>query len=164
MELHHHVPEARLTRRYFRRWWYWKGISRARLHAIHPETELGLDLRRVPRINGVPRFAFGEVFGHARKLCTSALRRDPVRTAEEEMMLMYSVGYVLETWRGKKASAKGISDEPPGGIPGSLGTRRRSLDRPSAPLPPRAEEARGVPEPGLVKGPAMEAAKPSSRL
>jgi glycosyltransferase involved in cell wall biosynthesis len=115
MELHHHVPETRLTRRYFRRWWYWKGISRARLHTIHPETEVGLDLRHVPRINGVPRFAFGEMFGHLRRLCSSALRRDHLRLAEEEMMLMYSVGYVLESWRGKKASARSAVGELPSG-------------------------------------------------
>jgi glucosyl-dolichyl phosphate glucuronosyltransferase len=115
MELHHHVPGTRLTRRYFRRWWYWKGISRARLHTIHPETEVGLDLRHVRRINGVPRFAFGEVFGHVRRLCTSVLRRDRLRIAEEEMMLMYSVAYVLESWRGKKATARGAVVDAPGG-------------------------------------------------
>ncbi|MEN3339647.1 MAG: glucosyl-dolichyl phosphate glucuronosyltransferase [Acidobacteriota bacterium] len=105
MELHHHVPGERLTRLYFRRWWFWKGISRARLHRIHPETELGLDLRRVPRIAGVPRFAVGEVVGHARGLLRSRLRRDRLRVTEEEMMLMYSVGYVFESWRRKGASA-----------------------------------------------------------
>ena len=31
MQVHHHVPSARLTRRYFRRWWFWKGVSRAAL-------------------------------------------------------------------------------------------------------------------------------------
>ena len=89
MELHHHVPRERLTRSYFRRWWFWKGISRARLHRIHPETELGLDLRRVKRIRGVPRFAIGEVLDHVRGLWSSSLRRDRVRRMEEEMMLMY---------------------------------------------------------------------------
>jgi glycosyltransferase involved in cell wall biosynthesis len=107
MELHHHVPRERLTRSYFRRWWFWKGISRARLHRMHPETELGLDLRRVKRIRGVPRFAIGEVLDHVRGLWSSSLRRDRVRRMEEEMMLMYSVGYVVESWR-KKGSA---SDE-----------------------------------------------------
>jgi glucosyl-dolichyl phosphate glucuronosyltransferase len=101
MELHHHVPKARLTRRYFRRWWFWKGISRARLHRLHPETELGLDLRRVPRIQGVPRFALGEVLEHVGGLSRSVLQRDPVRITEEEMRLMYSVGYVVESWRGR---------------------------------------------------------------
>jgi len=31
------------------------------------------------------------------------LRRDRVRLTEEEMMLMYSLGYVAESWRTKRA-------------------------------------------------------------
>ena len=41
MVLDHVVPAARLTRSYFRRWWYWKGVSHARVHGIHGRTELG---------------------------------------------------------------------------------------------------------------------------
>ena len=50
MELRHHVPAARMTRRYYWRWWYWKGIARARMQDLHPVSELGLDLRRVPHV------------------------------------------------------------------------------------------------------------------
>ena len=106
MELHHHVPRERLTRGYFRRWWFWKGISRARLHRMHPETETGLDLRRVRRISGVPRFAIGEVLGHLRGVWSSGIRRDRLRLMAEEMMLMYSMGYVGESWRGKRGSGR----------------------------------------------------------
>src|SRR6185295_1953335 len=59
MSLQHHVPARRLTRAYFREWWYWKGVSRARLEQRHVVTELGIDLTTVPRIAGVPRFMFG---------------------------------------------------------------------------------------------------------
>jgi glycosyltransferase involved in cell wall biosynthesis len=58
MELYHHVPAARLTRRYFRRWWFGKGISRAALHRMQPVTELGVDLRQAPHLFGVPRFMY----------------------------------------------------------------------------------------------------------
>ncbi|MGH8636968.1 MAG: glycosyltransferase, partial [Burkholderiales bacterium] len=61
MRLDHVVPASRLTRSYFRRWWYWKGISHARVHRMHGRTELGLDLLRMPRIFGVPRFVLGNV-------------------------------------------------------------------------------------------------------
>ena len=50
---------ARLTKDYFRRWWYWKGVSKARLEQRHPITELGIDLRSVPTLAGVPRFMIG---------------------------------------------------------------------------------------------------------
>ena len=54
--LDHHVPAARLTRGYFRRWWFGKGYSKAVFEAAQPITELGLDLRTVPHLGGVPRF------------------------------------------------------------------------------------------------------------
>src|SRR5262245_36580313 len=41
MSLHHHVPARRLTREYFRQWWYWKGVSRSRLEQRHRITEIG---------------------------------------------------------------------------------------------------------------------------
>ncbi len=99
MELEHHVPAVRLTQHYFRRWWFWKGIAVARLHRLHPATELGLDLRRVPRIVGVPRFAFGEVVAYARMFLAQLARRDWLKAAEAQMMLMYAVGYVVESWQ-----------------------------------------------------------------
>jgi glycosyltransferase involved in cell wall biosynthesis len=49
--IHHYVPAERLTRRYFRRWCFWRGVS------------LGLIDRRRPApvryLFGVPRYVFG---------------------------------------------------------------------------------------------------------
>src|SRR5262249_8544410 len=59
MRVEHHVPARRLRPEYLRRWWFGKGVSRARLERLHPLTELGLDLRTVPTIAGIPRFLFG---------------------------------------------------------------------------------------------------------
>lgn len=56
----HHVPIERLHRRYFLRWWFWKGIAHARWHAVAGRTEDGLDLVRAPRLRRVPRFLYGE--------------------------------------------------------------------------------------------------------
>ncbi len=117
MDLEHHVPAARLTRGYFRRWWYWKGIARARLHRLHPETDQGLDLRRVPRVSGVPRFAFGEVIAHARGLVAAALRRNAEKAAEEEMLLAYAVGYIIESRRVRAQEAHGGGSRPAGQDP-----------------------------------------------
>ena len=99
MALHHNVPASRLTRRYFRRWWYSKGISRARLHELHPQAEPGLDMRHVSRIAGVPRFALGELRRSSATWCGSVLLGDAIETAEREMMVAYSAGYALESWR-----------------------------------------------------------------
>ena len=56
MVVDHHVPSQRLTKAYFRRWWYGKGLSRARLDSLRPLTELGVDLRQVRHFAGLPLF------------------------------------------------------------------------------------------------------------
>src|SRR5262249_37698272 len=55
LTVRHYVPPSRLTRRYFRRWFYWHGKTQAlMLDDLFP----GLDMSRVPRIAGVPRFLY----------------------------------------------------------------------------------------------------------
>jgi glycosyltransferase involved in cell wall biosynthesis len=90
MAIEHHVPASRLTREYFRRWWYWKGVSKARLEQRHPTTELGVDLRTVPRVAGVPRFLIGSA---ARDLAGWVGARDTRERMRREMMLCYFAGY-----------------------------------------------------------------------
>jgi hypothetical protein len=92
------VPAARLTKRYFRRWWFGKGVSKATFELVQPLTELGLDLRRVPHIGPLPRFMVGNavrnLIGYARALVTG-------RASERfhhEMMLAYFAGYLSSRW------------------------------------------------------------------
>jgi GT2 family glycosyltransferase len=94
MAVDHHVPGPRLTRRYFRRWWFMKGHGRQRLEQIHPTTELGVDLSQVPKIAGVPRYMCGsavrDVGGYLRAVATG----DQLGAVRHEMMLCYFAGYV----------------------------------------------------------------------
>jgi glycosyltransferase involved in cell wall biosynthesis len=94
MAVEHHVPGPRLTRRYFRRWWFWKGHGRHRLEQIHPKTELGVDLSQVPKLAGIPRYMCGsavrDVGGYLRAVAT----RDVLGAVRHEMMLWYFAGYV----------------------------------------------------------------------
>ncbi|MBA3885837.1 MAG: glycosyltransferase family 2 protein [Acidobacteria bacterium] len=99
MTLQHHVPAARLTRSYFQRWWYWKGVSQARLHRIHHETELGLDLTRVPRIAGVPRYMLRSLVTEGLAALWAALRGHRATSMEHAMMVFYAVGYSGEQVR-----------------------------------------------------------------
>ncbi len=94
MAVHHHVPAQRLTRQYFRRWWFWKGISRARLDRMHATTELGLDLRRVPHLLGAPRFMYSTAVREA----LAALRawRSKAERFRHQMMVCYCAGYVWD--------------------------------------------------------------------
>jgi hypothetical protein len=98
MHVDHHVPAARLTPQYFRRWWFGKGVSKATFELVQPVTELGLDLRREPHVGPVPRFMIGnalrDIIGYVRALVTG-------RTSQRfhhEMMLAYFAGYVSSRW------------------------------------------------------------------
>jgi GT2 family glycosyltransferase len=95
MHVQHHIPSTRLTRRYFRRWWNGKGCSKAALEAIQPLTELGLDLRLVPHVGGVPRYMLGDALrdlkGYARALILGTAG-DRMRHA---MRLSYFAGFAL---------------------------------------------------------------------
>jgi len=93
MRVRHHVPAARLTRQYFRRWWFGKGVSRSSLDLVQPVTELGVDLRETPHVMGVPRYMFGSA---ARDLVGWARARAAGRKTvafRHEMMLAYFAGY-----------------------------------------------------------------------
>ena len=94
MRVEHHVPAARLTKSYFRRWWYGKGVSKATLELHQPLTELGLDLRREPHVGPVPRFMLGsavrDAIGYARELIAG----NRASRFRHEMMLAYTAGYV----------------------------------------------------------------------
>jgi glucosyl-dolichyl phosphate glucuronosyltransferase len=50
--IYHHVPAARLTKRYFRRWCFWCGVSRGVIDCEYPLP--------VPYLAGVPRYLVGQ--------------------------------------------------------------------------------------------------------
>ena len=94
MRVEHHVPAARLTRRYFRRWWFGKGVSRARLEASRPVTELGVDLRRTPHILGVPRYMYRVALQDLAGWMRATVARRAADAFRHQMMLVYFAGYV----------------------------------------------------------------------
>ncbi|HKO02717.1 MAG TPA: glycosyltransferase [Thermoanaerobaculia bacterium] len=99
MRVGHHVPAWRLRPEYFRRWWYGKGISRARMEAIHPVTELGLDLRQVSTVAGIPRFLFGTAARDAARWLKALLRGDRGERFAAETQLWYFGGQLRERLR-----------------------------------------------------------------
>jgi glycosyltransferase involved in cell wall biosynthesis len=99
MRVAHHVPARRLRPEYIRRWWYGKGISRARLEAVHPVTELGLDLRTVPTVAGIPRFLFGAALRDAARWLSALVHGDRGRRLAAETQLWYFGGQLRERVR-----------------------------------------------------------------
>lgn len=67
MAIYHHVPAERLTKRYFRRWCFWRGVSLGMMGRTRPEP--------VPYLAGVPRYRFGV----AARAVTTLLGLGPAR-------------------------------------------------------------------------------------
>jgi glycosyltransferase involved in cell wall biosynthesis len=100
MTVDHHVPAARLTRRYFRRWWFGKGYSKAVFEAMQPITELGLDLRAVPHLGGVPRFMLADAVRDAAGWLRAATGGHAEERMRRAMRLAYLLGYLrARGWR-----------------------------------------------------------------
>ena len=106
MELHHHVPANRLTKKYFWRWWYWKGVSRARVDGMHQRTELGLDLKTVPYVANVPRFVWGIMARAVPAAIAAAIRGNRHDAVRHQMQFVYAVGYVRACWKPEARRAE----------------------------------------------------------
>jgi GT2 family glycosyltransferase len=94
MHVDHHVPAARLTRSYFRRWWFGKGVSKATLELAQPVTELGIDLRHQPHVGCVPRFMLGTAVRDAVGYLRAWMNGNDAERFRCEMMLAYFAGYM----------------------------------------------------------------------
>jgi hypothetical protein len=103
MEVHHHIPARRLTRQYFRSWWFGKGVSRASLERMQPVTELGIDLRDTPHVLGVPRFMYGSALRDVIGMTRERLMGRPEISFRHQMMVAYFAGYVWARWRERRA-------------------------------------------------------------
>jgi glucosyl-dolichyl phosphate glucuronosyltransferase len=96
LTVRHYVPAARLTRRYFRRWFYWHGKTQAlMLDDLFPT----IDMTVVPRIAGVPRFLYRDGLRRLAKYVRTATRHSALDVLIEELHLLQFVGLYIECWR-----------------------------------------------------------------
>jgi len=103
----HVIHADRLNKPYFRRWFYWRGISRAIMYQ-----QLGLDMlnpvarehdfTRVPHIAGVPRYLFRFAFVNARGLVTATLQRKETEAFEHELVLCMLAGIARQRWKDRR--------------------------------------------------------------
>ena len=99
MAVRHVIPASRLNKKYFRRWFYWRGVSRALLYAQYgldmekPE-DPALDPRIVPQVLGVPRHLFRKALAHLIAAARTMLRGDVVAAFEHELWLCFFAGIV----------------------------------------------------------------------
>ena len=100
ISVQHFVPVSRLTRDYFRRWFFWHGKTQAlMIEALYPD----LDLRRVPRILGVPRFLYRQSAEQLWSWLRVLGRGDALTVLIEELRALQHVGMLLECWKHRRA-------------------------------------------------------------
>jgi len=104
MEVHHHIPATRLTQRYFRRWWFGKGVSRAALDQMQPVSDYGVDLRATPHIFGVPRFMYGTLVRDVIGWLRESVRRRPAAAFRHQMGIWFFAGYCSARRRARRSA------------------------------------------------------------
>jgi GT2 family glycosyltransferase len=108
--LHHLIPASRLTRRYFRRWFYWRGISRALLYErsgldMEAPEQTALDFRSVPHVFGVPRYLYRKALAALASCARATLRRDAVGAFDQELWLWFFAGILAQRWKDRHTPA-----------------------------------------------------------
>jgi hypothetical protein len=91
--VHHDVPATRLTRRYFRHWFFANGQARAiASDAFYP----GVDLTRVPRVAGVPQFMHRQLAGEVVLWMRRLIAANPLERFIQELRTVRLVGFMWQ--------------------------------------------------------------------
>ena len=114
MALRHIIPANRLNKEYFRRWFYWRGISRARLYQsagldMEAPERTSLDFRTVPHVLGVPRYLYRKALASIWLAITRTLAGDPVAAFDHELWVWFFAGICSERWRRRGVPAPGAA-------------------------------------------------------
>jgi glucosyl-dolichyl phosphate glucuronosyltransferase len=125
MIVDHRVGADRLQKQYFRRWYYWHGISRAKLYwrfGLDPEEPEALQYTQpLPQVAGVPRRLFLKAVRSLRSWAWRSFRGESARAFEYEMWLCFFAGLTSECRRLSHLSFGTASAED--------ATRRQGADR-----------------------------------
>lgn len=117
MIVYHLVPAARLRKDYFRRWFYWHGVSRAVLYEnfgldMESPEESTLDFTKVPHIAGVPRYMYRTSLRALSEAAVAYARRQVARAFEQELWLWFFAGVCRQRRRdlkNRRGSAPGVA-------------------------------------------------------
>jgi glucosyl-dolichyl phosphate glucuronosyltransferase len=103
MHVQHRVEIERLQKQYFRRWYYWHGISRARLYYGYgfdlEEPEAARYDRPLPSLFGVPRRLIPKAVTSLRSFIWRRLRGQEARAFDYQLWLCFFAGIVRQCVR-----------------------------------------------------------------
>lgn len=103
MVVEHIVPAERLTKAYFRRWFYWRGISRALLHQRfgldmeYPEKPVA-DAAKARYIAGLPPYMYVRALKTAKNWVVAMLTGRTVQAFEHETWFWFFAGVARQRW------------------------------------------------------------------
>jgi GT2 family glycosyltransferase len=104
MVVRHIIPASRLNKAYFRRWFYWRGISRARLYEqagldMEAPERTTIDFRTAPHVLGVPRYLYRKALASAWGALAAYVRGDAAAAFDHELWVWFFAGIVSRRWR-----------------------------------------------------------------
>ncbi len=110
MVVHHVIPAERLRKRYFRKWSYWHGVSRAMLYRQHPidmqaPEETAVDFSKVRTILGVPRYMYRSFLESLSGMVKTRLKGHEVTSFEHELELWFFLGALRQRWKDRNKGA-----------------------------------------------------------
>lgn len=102
----HVIHADRLNKAYFRRWFYWRGISRAIMYQQHgldmeSPQRTRFDFTRMPHIAGVPRYLYRTVLMTAGQVVAARLRGRETESFEQELLLWMYAGIARQRWKDR---------------------------------------------------------------
>jgi glycosyltransferase involved in cell wall biosynthesis len=111
MVVRHIIPASRLNKKYFRRWFYWRGISRAMLYEkagldMEAPEQTTLDFRTVPHVFGVPRYLYRKALASISNWLVATFRRDAFAAFDHELWVWFFAGILRQRWRGSLETAR----------------------------------------------------------
>jgi glucosyl-dolichyl phosphate glucuronosyltransferase len=116
----HIIPAGRLNKAYFRRWFYWRGISRAMLYEkagldMEAPEQTALDFGKVPHVFGVPRYLYRKALSSAAASVGARVRRDAVAAFDHELSVWFFAGIFKQLARrrfgaGGRLAQHGLSE------------------------------------------------------
>lgn len=106
MVVHHVIPQDRLQKRYFRRWFYWHGVSRAMLYQQRPidmeaPEETDIDFSKVRLIFGVPRYMYRSCLRSGIACLKTAVNGQKIASFEHELALWFFLGVLRQRWKDR---------------------------------------------------------------
>jgi glycosyltransferase involved in cell wall biosynthesis len=110
LSLRHIIPASRLRKAYFRRWFYWRGISRAQLYEragldMEAPERTSLDFASVPHVFGVPRYLYRKALASAWTALVRRLRGDAAGAFDYELWVWFFAGIVRQRIRRSTSAA-----------------------------------------------------------